>query len=152
MRSAIKAGQTLADTRAIGLAALRRLINAAGLNVISEDGSVVTVGSNIAGSVQRTIKFSSGAGNHFSLRKADLEPPGRILAYIWNADTEPEVFLLLPDEATNFLGPKPQLTRSWKTEGYYKWSSAAGMPEFRRVEFAKRFGNRQAWLRKQFSE
>lgn len=87
----------------------------------------------------RLVKFRSGSGEHFSLRKRDLTSGYDALAYVWNADLDAEVFILTLDEALDFLGPKATATFSWMKQGYYKWSSASGLPKDRTEEFRRRF-------------
>lgn len=83
-------------------------------------------------------KVRAGSGEHFSLRRTDLGSPGILHIYIWNADTDPEVFVLTLAEALDILGKEPLETASWKSQGGYKWSSSTGMPLSRRSEMRTR--------------
>ena len=93
-----------------------------------------------------TVKIYAGSGDHFTLRKADLEIENCILAYVWDADLEPEVYFATPQQALQFLGTDAQKTKSWTRDGYYKWSSASGLPSLRKRLFVESFGGRWDWV------
>lgn len=134
------------ETKRLGMEALNQFVVAAGLRIVTENGKEVVVTDREGRSPGCRIKVFSGSGEHFSLRRKYLADPDLIFAYVWNADTEPEVFLMTPGEALDFLGDRPQQTKSWRQQGYYKWSPATGLPKQRRVGF-QQFGGRQHWLR-----
>ena len=91
------------------------------------------------------MRVYAGSAEHFTLRKSDLDDSSCILVYIWDADSSPEYFSP-SDEALEFLGDRPLLTRSWIEQGYYKWSSTSQFPKERRGKFIEWFGDRWAWL------
>lgn len=105
----------------------------------------LTIDSNNAQNC-KCIKLYSGAGKHFSLRKAHLSKPNCILVYIWDADLSPEYYFAKPSEALAFLGTQALKTKSWQEQGYYKWSSASQLPKSRREQFVQQFGDRWEWF------
>lgn len=97
-------------------------------------------------------KVRAGSGEHFSLRRTDLSSPGVLHIYIWNADTDPEVFVLTLAEALEVLGKEPLETASWKSQGGYKWSSSTGMPLSRRSEMRNQHQDNLGRIRDLFSD
>lgn len=91
---------------------------------------------NLSGRI--TAKVRAGTGEHFSLRRSDLDCPGILHIYIWNVDTDPEFFVLTLAEALTILGEEPLETASWKNQGGYKWSSSTGMPFSRKLKMRTR--------------
>jgi hypothetical protein len=122
--------------RQAGLAAVRRFVEPDGWSLISETENLALM-KNVE--YQWPLKIRSGCGSHFSLRKSDLTRPSLILGYVWNIDTTPEVYLLKPEEALDFLGTKPLHTKAWMNGHYYKWSSSTGLPKSKYFEFRSKF-------------
>ena len=91
------------------------------------------------------LKMYFGNGEHFSLRKRDLTE-NYVIAYVWNLDTEPEALFLTQQEAASILGDAPLKTQSWVRDGYYRWSSATGVPARRRELLYSLYRERWAWL------
>lgn len=133
-------------TKRLGREAVRQFVADAGLRVGYANGKDLIVTDREEASAKCRIRVFSGSGEHFGLRRKYLSDSNLILAYVWNADADPEVFLMTPDEALDFLGDRPQQTKSWRHQGYYKWSPATGLPKQRRAEF-QQFGSRHGWLR-----
>jgi hypothetical protein len=96
-----------------------------------------------------TCKIYTGEGNFFKLRKSDAKYT--MIIYYWESEEaiRDSLFILTATEALEFLGDSPQQTDSWIRQGYYKWSSASGLPKQRRTTFVELFGNRIDWLKAQ---
>lgn len=89
------------------------------------------------------IQVKATKGMRFDLNRKYARLIGLVLAYIWNVEKEPRIFLLTYDEALGILGDAKK-TKSWTANGYYAWTNFVSLD---RIEALRQFENRWDWLR-----